>query len=256
MNINIEDYKYKYETHLHTKDGSACAHNTPVEMAMACKEAGYAGMFITNHAWGGNTCVDRSLPWSEWVHQFSDGYYDAQAWGDNNNFKVFFGYEAGYNATEFLIYGVTPEWMIAHPELHDATVEEQYELIHNAGGMVIQAHPFRDEPYIPMIRVYCKHIDGAETINATHSNHLSKSHNVREWNDWSVFHARRHNLKMTAGSDAHTTRLFGGGVITKTPLLSDQDYINLIMSDDEDAYLLTDGDTIYDRFGNVLSTLS
>ena len=248
--INIEEYKYKYETHLHTKESSACAKDDAVSMAKAAKENGYAGIFITNHAWGGNTCVDRSLPWKEWVRQFSLPYYEAKKWADENDFTVMYGYESGYNGTEFLIYGVSPEWMMEHEELHDADVENQLRIIHEGGGMVIHAHPFREEFYIPEIRLFPDFIDGVEAVNATHSNHLSTSHNVHEFDVKAIDYALKYNKPMTAGSDVHTTFLFGGGVMTKEPVKCAQDYIDLIMSDK--MYLLTDGDRIYDRYGELL----
>ena len=42
LNINPE-YPYVYETHFHTRQGSACARNTGAESAEACKKAGYTG---------------------------------------------------------------------------------------------------------------------------------------------------------------------------------------------------------------------
>ena len=35
-----KEYPYLYETHLHTMEGSACAHCSGEEMAKACKAAG------------------------------------------------------------------------------------------------------------------------------------------------------------------------------------------------------------------------
>ena len=77
-----KEYPYLYETHLHTSQGSACAHNTGAQMARACKEYGYTGMFVTEHNWSGNTAVDRNLPWEEWVDQFHAGYEGAKAEGE------------------------------------------------------------------------------------------------------------------------------------------------------------------------------
>lgn len=37
-------YPYRYELHCHTCRCSKCAHSTPVEMARAYYEKGYAGM--------------------------------------------------------------------------------------------------------------------------------------------------------------------------------------------------------------------
>ena len=76
-----EQYPYLYETHLHTSEASACARNTGAEMARACREYGYTGIFVTDHNWGGNTAVDRALPWEEWVEGFAKGYEHAKAEG-------------------------------------------------------------------------------------------------------------------------------------------------------------------------------
>ena len=70
-------------------------------------------IIVTDHNWGGNTAVNRYLPWKEWVGQFAEGYEDAKRAGDEVGLDVFFGYEAGYRGTEFLIYGVDKEFMLA-----------------------------------------------------------------------------------------------------------------------------------------------
>ena len=218
--MSRDDYPYLYETHLHTCESSMCAKHSGAEMAKACKEAGYTGIIVTDHNWYGNNCIHSALPWEEWVEEFCRGYEHAKAWGDANDLDVFFGYEANYRGTEFLIYGVDKEWLIHHPQIKDATIEKQYKMIHKAGGMVIQAHPFRKEDYIPEVRLFPEYSDGAECINATHSCHLSTSHNCSEWDTMAVDYARAHRLPMTAGSDIHSTRLFGGGVAFKRRLSS------------------------------------
>ena len=136
-----KEYPYLYETHLHTMEGSACAHCSGEEMAKACKAAGYTGIFVTDHNWGGNTAVNRRLPWKKFVEQFAKGYEKAKAVGERIGLDVFFGWESGYRATEFLIFGLSPAWMLAHPELWDASIEEQFALVHAGGGLVIHAHP-------------------------------------------------------------------------------------------------------------------
>ena len=74
--------QYKYETHLHTVQGSACGWLTGAEMARIFKNGGYTGIVITDHFFGGNTAIDRSLPWEQWVEQFCKGYESAKAEGD------------------------------------------------------------------------------------------------------------------------------------------------------------------------------
>ncbi len=245
--MKIEDYPYLYETHLHTAESSRCAVCSGAEMAKACKEAGYTGIIVTDHNWHGNNCIHPSLSWREWIEEFCRGYEHAKEWGDTNGLDVFFGYEANYSGTEFLIYGVDKEWLIANPNIKEASIPRQYEMIHRAGGMVIQAHPFRKEAYIPKVCLYPEFSDGAEGINATHSNHLSTSHNQCEWDEMAIAYSLMHKLPMTAGSDVHSALLFGGGVAFKRKLKSVKDYCHAILSGED--YLLTNGDCWYNKMG-------
>lgn len=244
-----KEYKYLYETHLHTNKGSACGNNNGLEMARAAKEYGYTGIIVTEHNWGGNTAIDAGLPWEAWIDAFIKGYEQARAYGAENDLDVFWGYEAGHDATEFLIYGVSPEWLKQHAEMKTATIEKQYEIVHAAGGFVVHAHPFREEWYIPEIRLYPKHVDAVEGINATHSCHKSMSHNDPAFDERAILYANEHKLPMTAGSDIHSTNMFGGGVLCKRRLTSIEDYIATIKSGD---YMLTNGDYVYDHLGNIV----
>ncbi len=245
-----QTYPYLYETHLHTSESSACARCTGSEMARACKEYGYSGIFVTDHNWGGNTAVDRNLDWEEWVDVFVSGYEHAKAEGDRIGLDVFFGYEAGYRGTEFLIYGIDPVWMRSTPQILNASVEEQYRLVHAAGGMVIHAHPFREESYIPEIRLYPEWVDGVEAVNATHSNSKSSGHNNPAFDDKAIAYARKYKLPMSAGSDIHGTHLFGGGIAFRRKLTSAKDYAHAILTGED--YVLTNGEVWYDKSGNVI----
>lgn len=242
-----EEYPYLYETHMHTCESSACARSTGKEMAQAAKDAGYTGIIITDHNWYGNNCIDEKLPWEKWIEEFCKGYENAKNWGDQIGIDVFFGYESCYNATEFLIYGVDKLWLKEHPQIKDASIKKQHELIREAGGMVIHAHPFREADYIPEIRLFPEDVDGVEGINATHSSHLSAGYDHSEFDKKAIAYAGAHGLPMTAGSDVHSTRLFGGGVAFKRKLTSIEDYCQAILGGED--YLLTNGDGWFDAKG-------
>ncbi len=246
-----KQYPYLYETHMHTSEGSKCGQCPAAEMVRAYKEAGYAGVMVTDHNWGGNTAVDRSLPWEEWIDKFFMGYRNAKAEGDRIGLPVFLGYEAGHDAHDFLIYGFTIEWMKAHPELHDADIPKQLELLHSVGGMVIQAHPYREAAYISEIKTFEKYVDGIEMFNAAHVRPKEDGSNNRIWNDKAVALANANNLPGTAGSDQHSTNLYWGGTAFPTPLKSIEDYIKRIKNDED--RVLTDGIRWYDKKGNVLA---
>ena len=124
-------------------------------------------------------------------------------------------------------------------------------MIREAGGMVVHAHPFREEYYIPEIRLYPEYVDAVEGINATHSNHRSKSHNKAEFDEKAVDYGRQHGLPMTAGSDIHRTDLFGGGMAFRRKLKSIQDFMEAVRNGED--YLLTNGDDWFAKDGSRIT---
>ncbi len=222
--------RYLYETHMHTRESSACAKSAGAEMARAFYEAGYAGIIVTDHFYYGNTAVNRRLPWEEWVNRFCLGYEHAKAEGDRLGLQVFFGWESCYRGTEFLIYGPDKEWLLAHPEIRDATVEEQYALVHAAGGIISHAHPFREEPYIPEIRLYPEYVDAVEGINATHTSPASLAHFNPAFNERALAYGREHGLPLTAGSDQHRTEMIGGGMVFSRRLADIHDFCTAVLA--------------------------
>jgi predicted metal-dependent phosphoesterase TrpH len=248
----LEGYPYLYETHMHTSEGSKCGKCQAVDMVRAYKEAGYSGVMVTDHNWGGNTAVDRNLPWAEWIDEFFMGYFNAKEEGDKIGLPVFLGYEATHgHGHDFLIYGFTLDWMKSHPELKEATIEQQYEMIHSIGGMVIQAHPYREADYIDDVQTFEKYADGIEMFNGAHLPHKEGDKDNSIWNEKAVKLATDNNLPGTAGSDQHTTELFGAGVSFKTPLSSIEDYMNRIKNRED--YVITDGKNWYDNRGNLIT---
>lgn len=246
-----EKYPYLYETHMHTSEGSKCGQCPGADMVRAYKEAGYAGVMVTDHNWGGNTAVDRNLPWTEWIDKFFMGYHNAKAEGDRLGFPVFLGYEATQgHGHDFLIYGFTLDWMKQHPELKTAWVPEQLELIHSVGGLVVQAHPYREADYVDEVLTFEQYVDGIEMFNAAHCTVRSDGNDRSIWNEKAVVLANANNLPGTAGSDQHNTKLMGGGTAFPTPLKDIQDYIRRIKNNED--HVLTDGKHWYDKKGNLL----
>lgn len=157
---------YRYEMHLHTKEGSACAHISGADMADFYHALGFTGMVVTDHFFNGNTAVDRSLPWEEKVRAFMKGYECAKARGDEIGIEVYFGFEVSLYGTDFLVYGVGEDWLLEHPDCDKMRISEFCDLVRQDGGYVFQAHPFREADYIEMIRLLPRGVDGVEIINA------------------------------------------------------------------------------------------
>ena len=229
---------YLYETHMHTKEGSACGQYPGAQMAQAYAKAGYTGIIITDHFMYGNTAVDRSLPWKEWVEIFCSGYEHAKEEGDKLGLQVFFGWESCYRGTEFLIYGLDKQWLLDHPEIKDATIEEQFQLVHEGGGIVVHAHPYREESYIPEVRLFPEFVDAVEAVNATHTKR-TRPEKKPEYNERAIAYAKEHDFPMTAGSDQHDTTMIYGGMVFGRKLKNIQDFIHAVMN--REAVRLLDG---------------
>ena len=214
---------YRYETHMHTCQASACGKSTGAEQARFYREMGYTGIIMTDHFFEGNTAVPRDLPWKERVDWFCSGYEDALTEGQKIGLDVFFGWEQRYEGDEYLIYGLDKAFLLAHPDIEYWSHKKQYEEVRAAGGAVIQAHPFRDRGYIHFIDLGLKYCDGIEVANV--GNHVYSDICARNY-------ARKYHLLVTAGSDNHNcaaadpARLMGVELDEK--LTCCQDYARLI----------------------------
>lgn len=141
---------YKYDLHVHSSGGSACGGSTVTEMIKRHKEIGFTGFVLTNHFMHGNSGVDRNLPWKEYVTEYSRFYYEALDTAQKLDFDLLFGVEETYDyGKEFLLYGITPETLIEHPELQDFGIKNWSKLSREFGGFIAYAHPFRAASYIP-----------------------------------------------------------------------------------------------------------
>lgn len=217
---------FRYETHLHTCYGSACASASGAEMARAHKEAGYDGIFITDHFFNGNSAVPRDFPWAERIELFCRGYEEAKAEGDRIGLPVFFGLEYAARGAEFLIYNLDKAWLLAHPDIDRQEVREVLAMMRSDGGFVVQAHPFRERAYIHHIQLYPRDVDGVEGVNAAHTG----AEGIR-MNQRAMAYAQLYDLPVTSGSDSHHLgQLFGGGVETETPIETPVDYLHLMCS--------------------------
>lgn len=195
---------YLYEMHQHTAGPSACGVDDPIQTVRALKEAGFAGMVLTNHFYHGNSGIRRHQSWEDFVRPYEEAYRLAKAEGERLDFDVLFGMEEGVGGQgkEVLLYGITPDFLYAHPELRDGGdepthLQRLYTLVHEAGGLLYQAHPFRVRDYIPRPweELPAEFLDGVEAYNACNS----PVENAR-----AVAMARQKGLAMIAGSDAHT----------------------------------------------------
>lgn len=185
---------FLYELHCHTAEGSCCASVGGAELAEIYASRNYSGITVTDHFYGGNTAIDQTLNWSEWVDGFLKGYYCAKEAGESLGLQVFLGWEYNFDGTEFLTYGLGDTWLRNHPELREIGLLDYCNLIQKEGGVIVHAHPFRLRNYQKIIRLLPGMIHGVETANKT---------NEPKENFLADQYAENYNLMKLGGTDFH-----------------------------------------------------
>lgn len=214
--------KYRYEVHLHTKEASACSQVCGADYIPLYKAAGYDGIIVTDHFFRGNSAIDRSLPWEQWVDEYCKGYENAKAAGDAAGLKVFFGIEENFHGDEYLIYGIDKAWLRANPDIIHWQPHEMAEAVHKAGGLIVQAHPFRERGYLSAVNVHPHQVDAFEAFNFG---------NLPYMDAFASTYCREHGINMTSGGDVHHPNTPADsvcGMLFDKPLESIMDYVEAV----------------------------
>ena len=211
--------EYKYELHCHTKMVSQCGQVPPKEIVKLYKEKGYSGIVITEH-YSPLTFGINSYYKPERLVDFYISSYEEMKKNETEDFTVLFGMELRHYATgaDYLIYGIEPEWLRQQGNLMRLWEKEAYKLMHGAGFLVFQAHPYRS--YI--LRCNPKYIDGIEVFNGKCDE--KTNHKALQW-------AIKTGKLMSSGSDFHSPeQLAKGGIITEEPIKSNADLVRILKS--------------------------
>ncbi len=184
----------RYETHCHTAESSACASAPAVKQVQFYRSRGFRGIIVTDHFLNGNTTAPAELPWEERVEILCSGYENAKKEGDRIGLDVFFGWEYGHYGADFLTYGLDKAWLLKHPEVMELHPNDYFDLVRKEGGFVSHAHPFREDWYIDMIRLFPRKCDGCEVINSCRK---------PLENEMARIYADKYGMIYTAGSDNH-----------------------------------------------------
>ncbi len=212
-------HTYRYETHLHTAEASACAKTWASAYIRPYLRAGYSGIIVTDHFFSGNTNIPSTLRWKERVRRFASGYDSAKRAGDEEGLAVFFGFEACFGEDEYLVYGLSPEWLVEHPDIMEWDQSLLFEVVDSLGALMIQAHPFRERFYNRAIYLACETVHGVEVVNG--ANDLVFDQRAR-------LYAQQHGLLMTSGTDMHDVTELGPnsrGMAFDYPLFSIDEFI-------------------------------
>lgn len=234
--------QFIYETHLHTAESSACASTFGAEYIAPYKKAGFAGIFVTDHFFNGNSAVPQNLAWDEKIERFVAGYKNAKAMaqklntqdgtaGTDNEFRVFFGFEYNFKGDEYLVYGLDEAWLKKNPNVLEMNHLELFNAVQEQDALIVQAHPFRFRSYQHAIHVHARTVHAIEA----HNNGNQKTENMM-----AMQFANLHNLITTAGSDMHNANgifnldasVASSGVAFAAPLIDEKDFARRIKANE------------------------
>jgi hypothetical protein len=187
------------------------------------KSLGYSGIIVTDHFFSGNSCVPRDLPWEERVNLYCSGFEHAKnAAGDD--LVVLFGIEYNFQGDEFMLYGLDKKWLLDNPDILQTDRYQLYDRVHQAGGIMIQAHPFRERGYLSAIHLTPGVCDGVEVYNAANP----------DWQNALAYeYALDKGFRMAAGSDIHSVSQEDmGGMSFSYPIETIDDYVKAFMADE------------------------
>lgn len=191
---------YRLELHCHNSEVSACAHCPAETLIRRYLQAGYHGVVSTNHINRGTYARMEEWSWEQKIDYFMRGFEALQK-ASPDDFDVLLGCEINltpvgwpaYIPNDYLIYGVTEEWLRKTGDMRLMTLEELSQSARAAGFLIVHAHPFR----CGTVMANPNFLDGFEVFNgnARHDSH----------NDLSAFWCKRNQKIPTSGSDFHQT---------------------------------------------------
>ncbi len=210
---------FKIDTHVHTLETSSCARIEASETVRLYKESGYQGIIITDHYYDFYFSNLMESSWERKIDQYLRGYYHAREEGSKRGLKVFLGLEIRFteNPNDYLVYGITEQFLKEHKELYALGLKEFKKLIEKENNLIIQAHPYRKN----MIVAAPQDIHGVEVFNG---NPRHNSHN-----ELALAFAKEHSLLMSSGSDFHQMEdLARGGMVFGHEINTSSDFVNAL----------------------------
>ena len=213
--------EYKYEMHCHTAMVSQCGRVEPRDIVRMYREKGYSGLVVTEHYSPLTFGINSYYKPQRLIDFYLSSYYEMKKYEDAD-FTVLLGMELRHYATgaDYLIYGLEDTWLKQQGNLMALWEKQPYQLMHGAGYLVYQAHPFR--PYI--LRCNPDYIDGIEIYNGKCD---------KTTNDKALEWAKRTGKLMVSGSDFHTPKhLARGGIITTHKITTNAELVETLKAQD------------------------
>ena len=219
------EYKFKTELHCHTAESSILCGKIPAEdLVKMYVDGGSSTMVVTDH-YGGKHLKGQDNEYE--IMKFLEGYNTAKVL--NEPINVILGMELNFdaNANDYLVYGITEEFIRSYPEMYKMDLVDFCDLAHENGLLVFQAHPFRNN--LTVIRPgIC---DGIEGFNS-HPRHDSRNDIAMAW-------AKKYDLQMISGSDAHRPQDVAiSGIRTKEIVKTSEQLVEVLRNRDYEMIIV------------------
>ena len=242
---------YRTELHCHTRTVSPCANADPEYLIEDYKKHGYDTIVVTDHF---KTHALHESAYLDAVHEgrfvpdgfdrsiFARSRMGTMTWDDIVSFFVsgaqYLRQIAPPEMTilqsaelcmpgagnDYLLYGITEEFLRAHPGLDRITnLITLHNLLSANGILLIEAHPFRNG----MAVMDPSWVDGIEVYNG------AKNHNSR--NEVAEFWADHYSLIKTSGTDYHDPcHTPDAGILTEEKITSVSQLVRILKSGEYD----------------------
>jgi hypothetical protein len=184
------------------------------------KEAGYTTLVLANHFNRGTQGFLRCEEYGDFITAYLKGYEDLKN-DAQGVLTVLLGMELRFeeNSNDYLVFGVTEEFLRNNPPLYDMNPESFSKLAKENGLLFVQAHPFRNS----MTVVNPRFLDGVEVFNG-HMGHDSRNEIANMW-------AEKFNLIKTSGTDYHyITSPANGGIFTEEEITDMNQLVEILKS--------------------------
>ncbi len=204
--------KYKTELHCHTSLASGCSDESERDTVEKYIEHGYTTLVLTNHFHEGeiDSCGG---DYYDAVDRFYEAYRLAQE-AAAGRINVLCGMEIRFTEcdNDYLVFGMTEEYVRAHENIHDTDVCDAHEMFRRDGILLIQAHPMRNRIRI----VNPAYLDGIEVFNG-HNAVFSRNEMAEAWYEYNKrFYP---DLIKTSGTDHHDDwHRPSAGILTDEPV--------------------------------------
>ena len=151
------------DLHAHTSGISKCCKIAAPEMLQVALDAGMDGVVLCNH-YQKSYVTDGDF--DAFARRYVAEYEYTKAAGEAIGARVLFGIEVTTEwipegkdcSVHLLIYGVDTDFVLQHPRMFDYTQEQLYQTVRAAGGVLVQAHPWRKKDRL----IETRYLDGIE----------------------------------------------------------------------------------------------